>query len=194
MALTQKHPIFSKESYLDFERNQDNRHEFLDGNVYAMASESLDHSKICFNLYGYIHQKLRGKSCSRFSPNMKIATNNEGLFSYPDLAVVCGEPAFLDDRKDINKNPRVIFEVLSPWIPNYDRREKFFRYTNYLETLHDYILISQDEPIVEHFTKQENGGWESIEIRGLDAILEIESIECEISLSELYEEIDFSNS
>lgn len=192
MALTQKHPIFTKQNYLDFERNQDNRHEFLDGNVYAMAGESFNHSTICFNLYGYMHERLRGKRCNGFSPNMKIATNDKGLFAYPDLAVVCGKTETFDNRKDIITNPTVIFEVLSPSTANYDRGEKFLRYTNYIETLNDYILISQDEPLVEHFTKQENGGWESVEIKGLDTVLEIESIECEISLAELYEQIDFS--
>ncbi len=192
MALTQKHPIFSKESYLDFERNQDNRHEFLDGNVYAMAGESLNHSKICFSLYRIVGNELRGKRCNGFSPNMKIATSDRGLFAYPDLAVVCGDPELFDNRKDIITNPTVIFEVLSPSTANYDRGEKFLRYANYIESLHDYILISQDEPFVEHFMKQENGGWESVGIKGLDAILEIDSIECEINLAELYEQIDFS--
>lgn len=193
MALIQRHPIFSKENYLNFERTQDNRHEFLDGNVYAMAGESLKHSTICFSLYRLVGNELVGKRCNGFSPNMKIATNDKGVFAYPDLAVVCGEAEFLDNRKDIITNPTVIFEVLLPSTENYDRGEKFLRYTNYLESLTDCIMISQDEPLVEHFTKQENGGWESVEIRGSDAVLEIPSIECEISLAELYEQIDFSS-
>ncbi len=191
MALTQKYPVFTKDNYLDFERNQDNRHEFLDGNVYAMAGESQRHSRICFTLYRIVGNELRGKNCNGFSPNMKIATNDKGLFAYPDLAVVCGETETLDDRKDIITNPTVIFEVLSPSTANYDRGEKFLRYTNNIESLSDNILISQDEPLVEYFTKQENGGWDSIEIKGLDAVLKIASIECEITLSELYEQIDF---
>ena len=191
MALTQKYPVFTKENYLDFERTQENRHEFLDGNVYAMAGESLNHSTICFNLYRIIGNGLRGKSCRGFSPNMKIATNDRGLFSYPDLAVVCGEPEFLDNRKDIITNPTVIFEVLSPSTENYDRGEKFLRYTNFIDSLHDYILISQEEPLIEHFTKTENGGSESVEIKGPEAVLKIESIGCEIKLAEVYEQIIF---
>ena len=192
MALTQKHPVFTKESYLDYEKYSQERHEFLDGNVYAMAGESVNHSFICFNLYRIVGNELRGKSCRGFSPNMKVATNDRGLFSYPDLAVICGEPEFYDNRKDVITNPAVIFEVLSPSTENYDRGEKFLRYTNFIETLRDYILISQDEPYVEHFTRQENGGWESVEIRGLDESFYIGSIECEITLAELYEEINFS--
>jgi Uma2 family endonuclease len=192
MSLAEKHPVFTVENYLDFERYQSERHEFLEGSVNAMAGESPNHSKICFNLYGLTHAELRGKRCSGFSPNMKIATNDKGLFSYPDLAVVCGEPEFFDKRKDVITNPTVIFEVLSPSTESYDRGEKFLRYTNYIETLHDYILISQDEPFIKHYQKQANGGWEKVEIRGLGAVLTIDSIECEILLSELYELIDFT--
>lgn len=192
MTLAKKHPVFTIEKYLDFERFSPERHEFLDGNVYAMAGESPKHSTICFNLYGITHNQLRGKSCRGFSPNMKIATNERGLYSYPDLAIVCGEPIPFDDHKDIITNPKVIFEVLSPSTENYDRGEKFLRYTNYIESLEDYILISQDEPFIEHYKKTENGGWKKSEIRDINAVLEINSIDCRILLSELYELVDFS--
>lgn len=192
MALAQRHPVFTVENYLEFERNQPERHEFLDGSVYAMAGESISHSTICFNLYRITGNELRGKRCRGFSPNMKITVNDRGLFAYPDLAIVCGEPEFYDNRKDVIINPTVIFEVLSPSTESYDRGEKFLRYSNFIETLEDYILISQDEFLIEHFSKKENGGWEKSEIRGSDAILKIDSIECEIFLSELYELVDFS--
>ena len=126
----QTHPVFSDKDYLDFERFAQERHEFLDGSVYAMAGESPNHSTICFNLNGLIHNQLRGKKCRGFSPNMKIATNDAGLFSYPDLAIVCGKPALLDEKGDVLTNPTVIFEVLSPSTEKYDRGEKSLRYTN----------------------------------------------------------------
>ena len=191
MALVKRHPVFSINDYLDYERNSSEKHEFLDGNVYAMAGESPRHSAICFNLYGIIHAQLRGKQCRGFSPNMKIATNEKGLYSYPDLAIVCGAPTFYDQKSDVITNPTVIFEVLSPSTENYDRGEKFLRYTNQIETLQDYILISQDKPFIEHFTKQENGGWQSTETVGFETILKINSIDCEISLAELYELVEF---
>ncbi len=191
MALAKAHPIFSVENYLDFERVQAERHEFLDGNVYAMAGESPSHSTICFNLYGITHNQLRGKQCRGFSPNMKVATNEKGLYSYPDLAIVCGKPIFHDEKSDVLMNPTVIFEVLSPSTENYDRGEKFLRYTNFIETLEDYILISQNKPLVEHYVKQKNGGWKKNEIEGLDAVLRLDSIECEISLANLYDLLVF---
>ena len=191
MALAKTHPVFSIESYLDFERVQVERHEFLDGSVYAMAGESPNHSTICFNLNTIIGLQLRGKRCRGFSPNMKIATNEKGLYSYPDLAVVCGQPTFYDGTKDVITNPTVIVEVLSPSTEHYDRGEKFLRYTNQIETLQIYILISQDKPLIEIFSRQENGGWEKKEIEGLESVLKIDSIECEINLNELYELIEF---
>ncbi len=191
MALAKAHPIFSVEDYLDFERIQAERHEFLDGSVYAMAGESPNHSTICFNLAGIVHNQLRGKRGRGFSPNMKIATNEKGLYSYPDLAVVCGQPTFFDKKSDVITNPTVIFEVISPSTENYDRGEKFLRYTNQIETLRDYLLISQDKPCIEHFSRQENGGWEKNYIEKIEASVKIDSIECEIFLTELYDLIEF---
>lgn len=192
MALAQRHPIFSVKDYLEYERNAPERHEFLDGNVYAMAGESPRHSTICFNLYTIIGNQLRGKRCRGFSPNMKVATNKKGLFSYPDLAIVCGQPKYHDKKGDILLNPTVIFEVLSPSTEQYDRGEKFLRYINGIESLTDYILISQNNPAIEHFRKQSNNEWEKTEIEGIESVLKIDSIECEIVLSELYDLIEFS--
>lgn len=191
MALAKRHPIFSVNDYLEYERNAPERHEFLDGSVYAMAGESPNHSTICFNLNTIIGLQLRGKRCRGFSSNMKIATNEKDLYSYPDLAIICGTPTFYDQKSDVITNPTVIFEVLSPSTESYDRGEKFLRYTNQIETLQDYILISHDKPSIEHFTKQQNGGWQSTETEGLEAILKIDSIECEIVLAELYDLIEF---
>jgi Uma2 family endonuclease len=191
MALAKLYPTVPVAEYLDMERMSEIRHEYLDGQVYLMAGESPKHSNICFNLYTAIGGRLRGKSCRGFSPNMKIATNEKGLFAYPDLAIVCGEPKFHDKKGDILLNPTIIFEVLSPSTQHYDRGEKFLRYTNYIKTLTDYILISQDKPLVEHFSKQSDNSWKSVVIQGLEAILSITSIEIEIPLNELYEQITF---
>lgn len=192
MALVQTHPVFSDEDYLEFERFAQEKHEFLDGSVYAMAGESLAHSTICFNLNTIVGLQLRGKRCRGFSPNMKVATNEAGLFSYPDLMIVCGKPVKYDDKGDVLTNPTVIFEVLSRSTENYDRGEKFLRYTNYIETLEDYVLISQDKPLIEHYSKQDDSSWKKTEIEGLDAILKLESVECEIVLAELYDLIEFT--
>lgn len=189
-ARAETHPVFSDEDYLTFERFAQERHEYIDGSVFAMAGESPNHSTICFNLYGSIYGQLRGKRCRGYSPNMKVATNEAGLFSYPDLIIVCGQPAYHDKTSDVVTNPTVIFEVLSPSTESYDRGEKFLRYTNNIVSLEDYILIAQDSPHVEHYSKA--SGWKKVEIDGMDAILKLVSVECELPLSELYDRIEFS--
>ena len=192
MGLPKISPIFTVAEYLEYERDALARHEFLDGTVYAMAGESPKHSSICFNLYGITHAQLRGKSCRGFSPNMKIAIDDKGLFAYPDLAIVCGEPIFHDKKQDVLLNPKVIFEVLSPSTASYDRGENFLRYTNNIKSLTDYILISQNTPFIEHFQLQPDNSWLKTEISGLEASFIINSIECEIPLAELYYLVDFS--
>jgi len=191
LARIHSHPVFTDQRYLEFERFAQERHEFLDGSVYAMAGESPDHSTICFNLYGSIRNQLRGTRCRGYSPNMKIATNESGLFSYPDLAIVCGKPTYFDGTKDVLTNPIVIFEVLSPSTQSYDRGEKFLRYTNNISSLRDYLLISQDKPLVEHYSKAPNEAWVNNEVTGLGSVLTVPSVSCEIPLSDLYDLIDF---
>lgn len=190
---------FSAEDYLEFERNSAERHEFLDGEVLAMAGESIEHSTVNSNLTAEVVYKLKGKNCRALSPNMKVQSghffkqkkNAKGLFSYPDLTVVCGEPAFLDENSDVLTNPKVIFEVLSPSTEAFDRGEKFSRYRAWNETLTDYVLIWQDIPVIEHFHRQTDNRWLLTIVEGVENILEIESIEVSINLSDIYDRIDF---
>jgi Uma2 family endonuclease len=117
---------------------------------------------------------------------MKVRTDPSGLFAYADLAVVCGEPIFHDDKRDVLINPTAIFEVLSASTEAYDRGEKFLRYRRGITTLTDYTLIHQSRAIVEHFTRSTDVVWPSKTIEGIDATLSIPSIGCEISLAEIY--------
>ena len=135
MSLPRTLPVLSVREYLDIERQSEIRHEFLDGHVYAMAGESIEHSTICFNLAVAIGAQLKGTPCRGFSPNMKVRAGEKGLYAYPDLMVACGEPAFQDERGDVLLNPTVIFEVLSRSTEAYDRGEKFERYRDHIETL-----------------------------------------------------------
>lgn len=192
MSLPLTTHVFTTEEYLRLERQSEIRHEFLDGCVYAMAGESVAHSTICFNLAGVLHRQLSGTPCRGFSPNMKVRAGEKGLYAYPDLMVVCGGPTFRDEQGDVLTNPTVIFEVLSPSTEAYDRGEKFARYRAQIETLRDYVLVSQDEPSVEHHTRQPDGAWSPAEIDGTDATLSLTSIGCELPLSEIYSRIDFT--
>ena len=192
MSLPRTLPVLSVREYLTNERQSEIRHEFLDGLVYAMAGESIEHSTICFNLAGIIHPQLKGTPCRGFSPDMKVRAGEEGLYAYPDLMVACGEPAFHDEHGDVLLNPTVIFEVLSPSTEAYDRGEKFERYREHVETLRDYVLVSQDRPRVEHHHREPDGTWTRSELNGLAEALSLPSIDCRVPLADVYSRITFA--
>ena len=191
MGLAQRKTLYSPEEYLEFERKAETRHEFVDGIIYAMAGESLSHSQICINLAGEVRTTLKGKSCQALSPNMKVRAEGKGMFAYPDLTIVCGKPLFHDKQKDVLLNPKVIIEVLSPSTQRYDQTKKFFRYRKELPSLTDYVLIYQDTPFIEHHEKQPDGRWTHNAADGIDDILQIASIEIELSLREIYDRVEF---
>lgn len=184
-------PTFTVGEYLEIERDERDRHEFLDGVVFAMAGESLAHSTICFNLAVLVGSQIRGTPCRGFSPNMKVRAGDAKMFAYPDLAVACGEPRFHDERRDVLLNPTVVFEVLSPTTEAYDRGEKFRRYREHVESLADYVLVAQDRPHVEHHARRPDGTWALAEFDGLDSVLTLPSINCKLPLSEIYERVPF---
>jgi Uma2 family endonuclease len=197
MGLPQAIPICSVDDYLAFERSEEVRHEYFDGQIYAMAGESLEHSTISANLIGMLHGQLKGKPCRALSPNMKVLSGENfpgqtrGLFSYPDVTVVCGEPKFLDGRRDVLLNPTVIVEVLSPGTESFDRGEKFQRYRKHLDSLQDFILVSSQYPLVELFQRQHGGFWLYSAVAEMEASLALPSIHCELPLVELYDRVEF---
>ena len=182
--------VFTPEEYLALERPSEIRHEYLDGTVYAMAGESIAHSAICFNLAVTVGLQLRGRDCRGFSPNMKVRAGEAGLYAYPDLAVACGEAFFHDRHGDVLLNPTVVFEVLSRSTQVYDRGEKFERYKT-IESLRDYVLVSQDRPRLEYFSRRPDGIWSHAEFEGLDAVLTLDSINCRVALADIYDRISF---
>lgn len=182
---------YTPDEYLAAERDSPVRHEYLQGQIYAMAGECLPHSQICINLTGEVSQQLKGRQCQALSSNMKVKTCDGGLFSYPDLTVVCGKPLFLDTHRDVLLNPTVIFEVLSPSTEAYDRGEKLFRYRNFIETLMDYVLVSQRRALVERYSRQPDGQWLYVTVDGRSKRIQIESIGCTLELSEIYARVEF---
>jgi Uma2 family endonuclease len=183
--------VFTAEQYLDFERHTETRHEFLDGTVYAMSGASRAHSHICYNLAGITGFQLKGTNFQGFLTNMKTCAGDASLYAYPDLAIACGKTFFHDDHGDVLLNPVVIFEVLSRSTEAYDRGEKFERYKT-IETLTDYVLVSQDRARLEHFSRQHDGTWSLAGVSGLDASLDLASINCRLPLAEVYDRIEFA--
>ncbi len=190
--------LYTVAEYLEFERQAEERHEFIDGEIRAMAGESPKHSSINVNVIFEVMGDIKGKPCQVFSPNMKIRSGEKtspsslkGLFSYADLTVVCGEPQFHDEVGDVLVNPKIIFEILSPSTESFDRGEKFHRYRNHNESLTDYVLIWQTQPLIEHFERQANGQWLMTEVKGLESELHLTSIDCRLKLAEVYNRVNF---
>jgi Uma2 family endonuclease len=201
MALPDTLPTFTPDEYLAFEHSSKSKHEYLDGLIYAMAGCSPEHSTICVNVSEVITRQLRGTPCRPFSADMKLRClsaptttgRRRGLFAYPDLIVVCGEPVFHDAQRDVLVNPTLIVEVRSPSTEAYDRGEKFLRYQE-LASLTDYLLIAQRYPCLEHFAKQANGQWLLTIETHLSSSLCIASINCRLPLAEVYEWVQFPTS
>jgi Uma2 family endonuclease len=200
MSLPKSESLYTEEEYLALERKSEERHEYLDGQIYLMAGESPEHGTICTNLLGQLYIQLRGKPCRAYSKDTKVRSGpapksryrTKGMYSYPDLLVVCGELVFHDDFRDVLLNPKVIIEVLSPSTEAFDRGEKFIRYRTHLESLTDYIVVAQDYPLIEHFALQPNGIWGIPAMaKDLSQSIEIPSIDCVLRLSEVYERVEF---
>jgi Uma2 family endonuclease len=191
MGLPKRELFYTPEEYLTFERASKTKHEYLNGQIHAMAGGSPPHNQICFNTTVAIGIQLKGTSCIGYTSDQKIRTDPMDLFSYPDLTVVCGKPLFHDKHKDVILNPTVIIEVLSPSTEEYDRKEKFSRYQD-LRSLTDYILISQDRVCVEQFVRQKaKRRWlYSIE-SDLETEIEIASIHCRLKLADIYDRVVF---
>jgi len=183
---------YTVEEYLALERESAGRHEYLEGQIYDMSGESLAHSQISINLAIEVGYQLRGRDCQALSANMKVRTGDLGLFSYPDLSVVCGQPVFHDVQKDVLLNPRVIFEVLSPTTEAFDRGEKFSRYSKYIQSLTDYVLVSQRRPAIDHYIRQQEGNWLYSQVEGIPAQMVIASIGCVLQMSEIYARVAFA--
>ena len=190
LAKLKRDTLLSPEDYLIFERESVSRHEYLDGEIYQMAGESLSHSRVCMNLAREAGNKLKGRPCEALSPNMKVRTSNASLFSYPDLTIVCGEPQFHDRKKDVVINPKVIFEVLSPSTEKYDRTLKFQRYRLGKESLTDYILIAQDVISVEHYHRDEQNRWIFEGCVEMSDVLRMPEIGLEIVAERIYDRVE----
>lgn len=198
MAVPQHQLIFNEGQYLEFERHAEIRHEYLDGHIYAMAGESDEHGDISVNLTITLGAQLKGTNCRARTKNTKVRSGPfpflkrslKGLYSYPDLLVICGDPQHLDEHRDVIINPKVIIEVLSDSTEDFDRKEKFARYRQWNPTLTDYLLVSQDMAFVEHFELRK-GEWIYHTYLTLKQSVPIKSIKCTLQMRDVYDRVKF---
>jgi Uma2 family endonuclease len=181
-------PLLTAAEYLAIERAAGSRSEFHDGVMYAMAGGTHRHSRLKSSCMVALGLRLRGKKCQPTDSDMRVLVPATGLYTYPDLSVVCGPPEFEDEQQDCIINPTLIVEVLSPSTEPYDRGKKFWNY-RHLPTLTDYVLISAEEILIEHFTRQSSGQWLLTTMEGPEAIWRIDSLGLEIPLSEIFADL-----
>ena len=155
---------FTPQEYLSLERKSPTRNEYFRGEIFAMAGTSREHSLIAVNLTRRIGNQLEDRPCEVYASDMRVLVDATGLYTYPDVVVVCGEPEFLDREVDTLLNPTVIFEVLSESTEAYDRGVKFGHYRR-IPSLREYVLVSQDRMLVERYTRQGND-WLLSELTG----------------------------
>ena len=186
----QPKPYLTPEDYLAIERQAETRSEYLDGEMFAMAGGSFTHNAIIGNINGALWQQLRRKPCQICPNDQRVHIPATGLYTYPDIVVVCGEPRLQDEHQDTLLNPTIIIEVLSPTTEAYDRGKKFEHYRS-IASLVEYLLVSQSEPQVEQYLRQDDNRWLFTETSGLEATLTLPSIQCELALAEVYEKIAF---
>jgi len=182
------HRRVSLEDYLAAERQAETKSEFLNGEVFAMSGASRQHNLIAWNLSGALYPQLKERGCEAYVGDMRVHIPATGLYTYPDLAVVCGEPRFEDEELDTLLNPTLLVEVLSPSTEGYDRGRKSAHYRT-LDSLGEYLLVSQDEVRVELFTRQEDGHWLLSEASRLDETVTLGSIGCVLRLADVYDRV-----
>ncbi len=180
---------FSPADYLALERAADSKHEFFDGEIFAMSGGSLYHSQLAGNVIGELHESLKESKCRVLISDMRIKLPT-GLYTYPDASVICDHPKFEDGHNDVLLNPVVIVEVLSPSSESYDRGKKFEHYRSCL-SLRDYVLVSQDRVFVEHFSRQTNSDqWLLTTWNSLTSTITFESLGVSLSLRGIYAKIE----
>ncbi|MFN8373095.1 MAG: Uma2 family endonuclease [Anaerolineae bacterium] len=179
------------EEYLAFERDSQERHEFWNGEVFAMTGASRKHTVITGNVYASLHGQLRKSPCEVYQMDMRVNVSATGLYTYPDVSVVCDKPLFTDDSPPSLLNPTLIIEVLSPSTEKYDRGKKFQDYRK-LESLQEYLLVAQEAARIEHYVRQPDGKWTLFsDASSLEETITLPSIDCTLALADVYEKVTF---
>ena len=187
---TQPRGRITPQEYLELERKAEIRSEYIDGRMFAMSGATREHIKIVANITVELGSQFLDRPCELYPTEMRTKVSQTGLYTYPDIAVVCVEPQFEDAHFDTLLNPQLIIEVLSGSTESYDRGRKFAHYRN-IESLREYVLVSQDECRIERFSRQDDGTWLYTEITDPQGSIELTSVTCRLSLSRVYHKIDF---
>lgn len=189
MSTAHSNPKMTAAEFLDWERQQVERHEFYDGEVFSQAGGTRRHSLIATNTGRAIGNLLVGQKCEVHGSDMRIDIEATGSYVYPDVSVVC--PPIEGQADDLISNPVLIVEVLSPSTEDFDRGTKFGYYRQ-IPSLRDYLVISQDQVRIEHHFLNEGELWSLRDVAGVDEVLHLASLNDDLPLAEVYSKVDFN--
>src|SRR2546426_2804470 len=178
----------SPQEYLRLERQAEYKSEYLNGEIFAMSGASRKHNLLTTNIRSSLNQQLRGRPCEVYASEMRVKVNATGLYTYPDVVVVCGEPRLEDEYFDTLLNPTVLIEVLSKSTERYDRIAKSSYYRT-LDSLAEHLLVAQDEIRLEQYSRQPDGQWLLLDYRTLSDVAELRSIGSSLRLRDVYEKV-----
>lgn len=183
---------YTPEEYLALEDGAEYKSEYVNGCIFEMAGGTEAHIQISYNATKLFADRLRGK-CRAYQSEMKVWVEEAGTFFYPDVTVVCGERKVHKGQSGIVENPILLIEVLSRSTEDYDKNDKFFTYQN-IESFQEYVLISQEKPVVQQYIRQKDGNWKIKATIGLNSTVYFESVDVELSLEDVYDLVEFEAS
>jgi Uma2 family endonuclease len=177
----------TEEEYLAFERNSEEKHEYADGEIFAMSGGSMEHSNVAANIIGELRNALAGRGCRVLTSDMRIRIDASRRYVYPDGSVVCGRAELADNQRDVLLNPRLIVEVLSESSERYYRGDKFAEYRT-IPSFQEYVIASQWEPLLEVFTRQPDGSW-NLRVYGPGQRAALRSLDVAIDVDRVYADV-----
>jgi len=180
--------IFEDE-YLESEEISDIKHEYYQGEIFAMAGASRKHNLIVSNVITSLNIQLKKRACRVYPSDMRLKIETTGLYTYPDVMIVCGEERFSNEKENTLLNPDVIIEVLSDSTESYDRGKKFCNYRK-LDSLKEYVLISDKCRKIEIYSRNKDNKWELTESSGNNPVISLESIGCMLDISDVYDKTE----
>jgi len=186
---TQPKTLLTPEQYLEIERKAERKSEFFNGEMFEMAGASRAHNQLVAHLVREFDQQFRSRPCDVYPSDMRVHVKSTGLYMYPDVAVVCGEPLFAEGQTDTLLNPGLIVEVLSPSTEAYNRGRKFEHYQS-IESLREYLLVASDRVHLDLYSRQPDGRWLLTSANRVEESVTLESVGAQILLSDLYEKVD----
>jgi len=185
---SQVKPFITPSEYLALERKAEHKSEYLNGEIFAMTGASRKHNLVAGNIFSELKQQLKARRCEAYMSDMRVKVPAPGLYTYPDVVVVCEQPKFEDEEVDTLLNPTLLVEVLSTSTERYDRIAKTSYYRT-LDSLAEHLLVAQHEIRIEQSVRQPNGEWIQFAYGSLDNVVELKSIECSLLLRDVYDKV-----